>query len=182
MAEDPWSGEIRALASRPTYDLNAFVSGDATAIAKFSSDPNKPLFNRATFGQYPTGSSFKPVTAAAALRTGLYKYGDVLPCPVRWTGYGPEWVQLNHETGDLGNIDLRTAMARSCNTFFYELGKRLNDTKTDLLPNEALSFGLGKATDVDFVLEEAGNVPSPKLFAASGSRFGSRSFRRFPSS
>ena len=161
VAEDPWSGEIRALASRPTYDLNAFVSGDATAIAKFSSDPNKPLFNRATFGQYPTGSSFKPVTAAAALRTGLYKYGDVLPCPARWTGYGPQWVQLNHETGDLGNIDLRTAMARSCNTFFYELGKRLNDRDPNLLPDAAKSFGLGKATDIDYVLEAEGIVPSP---------------------
>ena len=161
VAEDPWSGEIRALASRPTYDLNAFVSGDATAIAKFSSDPNKPLFNRATFGQYPTGSSFKPITAAAALRTGLYKYGDVLPCPVRWTGYGSQWVQLNHETGDLGNIDLRTAMARSCNTFFYELGKRLNDRDPNLLPDAAKSFGLGKATDIDYVLEAAGIVPSP---------------------
>jgi penicillin-binding protein 2 len=161
VAEDPWSGEIRALASRPTYDLNAFVSGDATAIARFSSDPNKPLFNRATFGQYPTGSSFKPVTAAAALRTGLYKYGDVLPCPARWTGYGPQWVQLNHETGDLGNIDLRTAMARSCNTFFYELGKRLNDRDPNLLPDSAKSFGLGKATDIDYVLEAEGIVPSP---------------------
>jgi penicillin-binding protein 2 len=161
VAEDPWSGEIRAIASRPTYDLNAFISGDATAIAKFSSDPNKPLFNRATFGQYPTGSSFKPVTAAAALRTGLYKYGDLLPCPVRWTGYGPQWVQLNHETGDLGNIDLRTAMARSCNTFFYELGKRLNDRDPNLLPDAAKSFGLGKATDIDYVLEAEGIVPSP---------------------
>ena len=161
VAEDPWSGEIRALASRPTYDLNAFVNGDATAIAKFSSDPNKPLFNRATFGQYPTGSSFKPVTAAAALRTGLYKYGDVLPCPARWTGYGAQWVQLNHETGDLGNIDLRTAMARSCNTFFYELGKRLNDRDPNLLPDAAKSFGLGKATDIDYVLEAEGIVPSP---------------------
>jgi penicillin-binding protein 2 len=161
VAEDPWSGEIRAIASRPTYDLNAFIGNDDTAIAKYLSDPNKPLFNRATFGQYPTGSSFKPVTAAAALRTGLYKYGDLLPCPVRWTGYGPQWVQLNHETGDLGNIDLRTAMARSCNTFFYELGKRLNDRDPNLLPDAAKSFGLGKATDIDYVLEAEGIVPSP---------------------
>ena len=161
VAEDPWSGEILAIASRPTYDLNAFITGDAPAIAKYSADPNKPLFNRATFGQYPTGSSFKPITAAAALRTGLYKYGDLLPCPVRWTGYGPQWVQLNHETGDLGNIDLRTAMARSCNTFFYEIGKRLNDRDPNLLPDAAKSFGLGKATDIDYVLEAEGIVPSP---------------------
>ena len=161
VAEDPWTGEILALASKPTYDLNAFVQGDAAAIAKFSSDPNKPLFNRATFGQYPTGSAFKPITAAAALRTGLYKYGDLLPCPARWTGYGEQFVQLNHETTDLGNIDLRTAMARSCDTFFYEIGKRLNDRDPNLLPDAAKSFGLGKATDIDYVLEAEGIVPSP---------------------
>ena len=160
VAEDPWSGEILAMASRPTYDLNAFASGDVAAIAKYSADPNKPLFNRATFGQYATGSSFKPITAAAALREGLYKYGDKIDCPARWTGYGPSWVQLNHETSDLGLIDMRTAIVRSCNSFFYELGKRLNDRNPDLLPNAAKSFGLGKATDIDYVLEAEGIVPS----------------------
>ena len=161
VAEDPWSGEILALASRPTYDLNAFVSGDATAINRYLSDPKQPLLNRATSGQYPTGSSFKPITAAAAMRNGVYKWGDKIDCPARWTGYGEQWAQLNHETVALGPIDLRTALARSCNTFFYEIGKRLNDRDPNLLPNAAKSFGLGKATDIDFVLEEEGIVPSP---------------------
>jgi penicillin-binding protein 2 len=161
VAEDPWSGEILALASRPTFDLNAFVSGDAAAIARFSSDPKRPFFNRATFGQYPTGSSFKPITSAAALRNGVYKWGDRIDCPARWSGYGDQWVQLNHETVALGLIDLRTALARSCNTFFYEIGKRLNDRDPNILPNTAKSFGLGKATDIDFVFEAEGLVPSP---------------------
>jgi penicillin-binding protein 2 len=161
VAEDPWSGEILAIASRPTFDLNAFANGDTLNIARFSADARKPLFNRATFGQYPTGSSFKPITAAAAMREGLYKWGDRIDCPAVWTGYGPQWPQKNHETGNLGLIDLRTALARSCNTFFYELGKRLNDRSTDLLPNAAKSFGLGKATDIDYVLEADGLVPSP---------------------
>jgi penicillin-binding protein 2 len=161
VAEDPWSGEILAIASRPTFDLNAFANGDAVNIARFSADGRKPLFNRATFGQYPTGSSFKPITAAAAMREGVYKWGDRIDCPARWTGYGEQWAQLNHETGNLGLIDLRTALARSCNTFFYELGKRLNDKSPDLLPNAAKSFGLGKATDIDYVLEAEGLVPSP---------------------
>jgi len=159
VAEDPWTGEVLVLASRPSYDLNLFVSGESAAIAALNADPKKPLLARATNGQYPTGSSFKPVTAAAALRNGLYRAGERIDCPAAWSGYGI--VQLNHETGNLGPIDMRTALARSCNTFFYELGKRLNDTKTDLLPNEALSFGLGKATDIDFVLEQSGIVPSP---------------------
>ena len=161
VAEDPWSGEILAIASRPTFDLNAFANGDAVNVARFSADARKPLFNRATFGQYPTGSSFKPITAAAAMREGVYKWGDRIDCPARWTGYGEQWAQLNHETGNLGLIDLRTALARSCNTFFYELGKRLNDKSPDLLPNTAKSFGLGKATDIDYVLEAEGLVPSP---------------------
>ncbi|TMC43558.1 MAG: hypothetical protein E6J23_09835 [Chloroflexi bacterium] len=161
VAEDPWSGEILAIASRPTYDLNALVSGDSAAIARYASDPGKPFFNRATSGQYPTGSSFKPITAAAAMRNGVYNWGDRIDCPARWTGYGEQWVQLNHETKALGPIDLRTALARSCNTFFYEIGKRLNDRDPNLLPNAAKSFGLGKATDIDFVLEKEGIVPSP---------------------
>ena len=159
VAEDPWTGEILVLASRPSFDLNVFVSGDSAAILKLNSDPKRPLLSRATFGQYPTGSSFKPITAAAALRNGVYRAGERIDCPAAWSGYGI--VQLNHETGNLGPIDLQTALARSCNTFFYELGKRLNDKQTDLLPNEALSFGLGKATDIDFVLEAEGIVPSP---------------------
>src|SRR5207247_9510305 len=126
VAEDPWSGEILALASRPTFDLNALVSGDAAAIARYTSDPNRPFFNRATFGQYPTGSSFKPITSAAALRNGVYSWGDRIDCPARWTGYGEQWAQLNHETVALGPIDLRTPLARRCIPFFYQLGKRLN--------------------------------------------------------
>ncbi len=161
VAEDPWTGEIHALASRPSFDLNLYVRQDAAAIARVNADPAKPVFNRATHGQYATGSTFKMVTAAAGLRQGLFKAGDRIECPARWTGFGPQWVQLNHETGDLGPIDLRTALARSCNTFFYELGKRLDEKGQDALPNAAKSFGFGKATDIEFVFEAEGLVPSP---------------------
>jgi penicillin-binding protein 2 len=161
VVEDPWTGEIHAIASRPSFDLNLFVRQDTAAIARVNGDPNKPVFNRATFGQYATGSSFKMVTAASGLRQGLFKAGDRIECPARWTGFGPQWVQLNHETGDLGPIDLRTALARSCNSFFYELGKRLDQKGQDILPNAAKSFGFGKATDIEFVFEAEGLVPSP---------------------
>jgi len=136
---DAWSGEVLVL----------------------STSPSSEDFDRATFGQYATGSSFKLVTSAAALRTGALRPDEKVDCPVRWTGYGPQWVQINHETSDLGLIDLRTALARSCNSFFYEMGKRLNDMDPDILPDTARSFGLGKATDVEFVYEAEGIVPSP---------------------
>ncbi|MSQ37819.1 MAG: hypothetical protein EXR61_05855 [Chloroflexi bacterium] len=161
VVEDPLTGEILALASRPSFDLNAFVRGDTAVIARLNTDAAKPLFNRATFGQYTTGSTFKMITAAAALRAGVYQPGERVNCPFRWTGYGESFVQINHESADLGLIDLRTALARSCNTFFYELGKRLNDKDPNLLPAGATSFGLGKATDIDFVFESEGIVPSP---------------------
>ena len=101
------------------------------------------------------------MTSAAALRNNVYRWGDKIDCPAVWTGYGAQWAQLNHETSALGPIDLRTALARSCNTFFYEIGKRLNDRDPNTLPNEAKSFGLGKATDIDYVFEAEGLVPSP---------------------
>lgn len=139
VVEDPWSGEILVLATSPTTDE----------------------FDRTRLGQYATGSAFKLVTTAAALRSGALKPGERIDCPYRWTGYGPQWVQVNNVTTDLGPIDLRTALARSCNTFYYELGKRLNDKDPNLLPDTAKSFGFGKATDVDFVFEAEGVVPSP---------------------
>lgn len=159
---DAASGEVLALASWPSYDPNAFVFDDRAAVQRYVADEARPLFSRATHGQYPTGSAFKPITAVAALREGVLRAGERVPCPAVWTGYGERWRQLNHETGDLGPIDLRTAMARSCNTVFYELGKRLNDRDPLLLPETAMSFGLGRATDVDFVFEEAGLVPTPE--------------------
>ncbi|OLC53333.1 MAG: hypothetical protein AUH85_14410 [Chloroflexi bacterium 13_1_40CM_4_68_4] len=166
VVEDPATGEVLALVSQPTFDPNAFAFDDAAAIAGYLNDARKPLFTRATFGQYPTGSSFKMVTASAALREGALQAGEKVSCPVVWTGYGPQWRQENHETADLGPIDLHTALARSCNTFFYELGKRLNDKDPHLLPDTAKSFGLGKATDIDFVLEAEGLVPTPEWKAA----------------
>ncbi len=166
VALDPASGEVLAIASHPTFDPNAFAAEDAAAVAAYANDARKPLFARATFGQYPTGSTFKMITASAALREGALLPGERVPCPAVWTGYGSQWRQVNHESADLGPIDLHTALTRSCNTFFYELGKRLNDKDVHLLPDTAKSFGLGKATDIDFVLEAEGLVPTPEWKAA----------------
>src|SRR5438067_10825757 len=65
VAEDPWTGELLVLASRPSYDLNLFVSGDSTAIAALNADPKKPPLSRPTFRQDPTASAAKPATATA---------------------------------------------------------------------------------------------------------------------
>lgn len=140
VVEDAWTGEILVLATGPKAEA----------------------FDRAMFGQYATGSTFKLVTAAAALDAGALQPGELVDCPLVWSGFGPQWTQRNHESSALGMIDLRTALARSCNTFFYELGKRLNDRDPNLLPNAAKAFGLGSATAIDFVFEAEGIVPSPE--------------------
>ena len=159
VAEDPRTGAILALASHPAFDPNDFAFTRNEAIAAYNADATSPLLSRATSGQYPSGSTFKPITAAAALKAGLLTADEKVPCPHLWTGYGPPG-QENHESADLGPIDLRTAIARSCNTYFYELGKRLYQKAPALLPDMARSFGLGAPSGLQFVPEEAGRVPS----------------------
>ncbi|MFN2463397.1 MAG: penicillin-binding transpeptidase domain-containing protein [Candidatus Dormibacteria bacterium] len=159
VAEDPRTGDILAMASHPSFDPNDFAYTRNDAIAGYNAEAASPLLNRATSGQYPSGSTFKPITAAAALRAGVVTADERIPCPHLWTGYGPPG-QENHESADLGPIDLRTAVARSCNTYFYELGKRLFQKAPNLLTDMARSFGLGAPTHLPFVSEEAGKVPT----------------------
>lgn len=159
VAMDPKTGDLLAMASHPQFDPNDFSFARNDAIAAYNADQASPLLLRATSGLYPVGSTFKPITAAAALKAGVIQPDEKIPCPPLWTGYGPPG-QLNHETGDLGPINLRTAVARSCNTYFYEVAKRLYEKGRSLLPDMATSFGLGKPTGLQFVPEEAGKVPS----------------------
>ncbi|MFN2465409.1 MAG: penicillin-binding transpeptidase domain-containing protein [Candidatus Dormibacteria bacterium] len=158
VAEVPRSGDILAIASRPSFDPNDFSFARADAIAAYNADQASPLVLRATSGLYPAGSTFKPITAAAGLKAGVVQPSDQLPCPHLWTGYGPPG-QANHESDDLGPINLRTAMARSCNTYFYELAKRLYDRNRSLLPDMARSFGLGRSAGMQLVPDQAGRVP-----------------------
>ncbi|HEV1997552.1 MAG TPA: penicillin-binding transpeptidase domain-containing protein [Candidatus Dormibacteraeota bacterium] len=159
VAEDPRSGEVLAMASHPEFDPNDFSFGHNAALLAYDADKSSPLVLRATSGQYPAGSTFKPITAAAGLKSGAMAADDRIPCPHLWTGYGPPG-QENHESADLGPIDLRTAIARSCNTYFYEVGKRLYEKGASLLSDMAKSFGLGKSAGIQFVPEQPGKVPA----------------------
>jgi cell division protein FtsI/penicillin-binding protein 2 len=158
VALDPRTGDLLAMASHPQFDPNDFSFGRNGAIAAYNADQASPLLLRATSGLYPAGSTFKPITAAAGLKVGVVQPDEKIPCPHLWTGYGPPG-QLNHESDDLGPINLTTAIARSCNTYFYEVAKRLYEKGRTLLPDMATSFGLGKPTGLRFVPEEAGKVP-----------------------
>ena len=143
------TGEILALASYPTFDLATFRQSDIWA--DLSSNPAKPFQNRATQGTYPPGSTFKMLTAAAALEegvvglkeevkdTGYWLYPDIVEGTRRW-GYHC-WNRAGH-----GKVDVVDAITVSCNSFFYEMGYRLG---IDRLSAWAAKFGFGEPTGIE---------------------------------
>lgn len=148
---DPRSGEILAFASSPTYDLN--VVRRMEKYEQLSADPGKPLLNRASGGAYAPGSTFKPVTALAALSlgfpatenygcNGVFEIGGMrLHCARRW-GHG--------------DLDLRHALMVSCNPFFCNLGFEVG---TNALCRAARECGLGARTGIDLGVDMGGVVP-----------------------
>ena len=150
------TGEILALASYPTYDLSTFRQSDVWA--ELSANPGKPFQNRATQGTYPPGSTFKMLTAAAALEegvvglkeeirdTGKWYYPDIVEGTRRW-GYWC-WNHAGH-----GLVDVVDAITVSCNYFFYEMGYRLG---IDRLSDWAARFGFGEPTGIE--IGDAGGI------------------------
>ena len=162
IAIDPRTNAILAMVSQPGFDPNAFVQGlSAADWQKLSSDPNLPLLDRATQGAYPPGSVFKAVTAAAGMEKGGYTPNSTFACTPTWTGLGPDNVKKNWRTDDRGTLDLLTGLAESCNPVFYEIGKKLDQTDPNILPDFAKAMGLGKPTDIEGLPEASGLVPSP---------------------
>ena len=163
VVEDPRTGEVLAMASHPAFDPNAFAFGLGDQIAAINATAGSPPYWTAR----PAASIPRARPSSRSLRwppcaRGSSRPTNRSPCPHHWEGYGPPG-QDNHETADLGPIDLSTAIARSCNTYFYEVGKRLNDRNRKLLPDTARSFGLGMAAGLLYVAEEPGKVPDPLL-------------------
>ncbi|MHB8928147.1 MAG: penicillin-binding protein 2 [Bacillota bacterium] len=150
------TGEVLALANRPAYDPNLFASGISQQQYKEILE-KKALYNWAISGQYPPGSTFKMVTAVAALEEGLTTTKDT----VFDTGvYAPTkqkcWVPAGH-----GLVDIYRAFEVSCNVYFYEMGTRLYRKGQYLLHDWAVKFGLGSKTGIDLPGEAAGTVAGP---------------------
>ncbi|MGE3538224.1 MAG: penicillin-binding protein 2 [Candidatus Tectimicrobiota bacterium] len=156
VALDPRNGQILALASQPAFDPNAFVPRPTLATWRaLSTDPRYPLHNRATQGQYPPGSVFKIVTALAALAEGVVTPQTSVCCP-GYYDYGEhtfrDWKPSGH-----GCVQLRLALAQSCDVYFYHVGQLLG---VDRIAHYAHAFGLGQPTGFAPGLEKAGLVPS----------------------
>ena len=145
------SGKVICAANYPTYD-SATIGKDYDTLVK---NPAKPLTDRAFQGVYPIGSTIKPIVSIAALENGLYHQGETIRCVKKYdyfSDYKPSCM------GYHGNIGLKNALAKSCNYFFFELGRRLGATK---LTDYYKQFGLGVATGVE-VNDAKGILLEPK--------------------
>jgi penicillin-binding protein 2 len=161
---DVHTGAVLALASGPGFDTNVFVGpSGAVGRSQILADPNRPLFNRATQGTYPTGSVFKIITLATALeKTEMDPEQTFFDCPGYWEGLGPEARKYCWKEDGHGNISLKDGLIASCNVVFYTVGQMLDGLGQDVLPQFARGFGLGEPTGLKGVLEESGLVPDPE--------------------
>ncbi len=153
---DPLTNEILAINSSPSFDPDAFERGDRVALEQIASAPNSPQANRATAGLYSAGSTFKLITGAAGLSSGLFKTTDQLFCGASWDGIDPP--RKNWE-GTQGPLTIAQGLMRSCNPVFYEIALRLYNKTDGALSAMARAFGLGTSTGVVGIGDEAGLVP-----------------------
>lgn len=177
VALDPNNGEILAMATNPRYDPNLVTWGrsETSRWEALLADAGRPLLNRATQGQYPSGSVFKVVTAAAALEGAGFSPHTTINCTGSWAGLGPGWIKYDWLLTGHGTMDFRSAIVRSCDVFFWEMGLRLNSIDVDLLPSYSHHFGFGELTGIEAVDESAGLVPDPEwkeeFFTGEGNPF-----------
>jgi penicillin-binding protein 2 len=155
---DPRSGELLSLVSLPAYDPNRFAIGiDRATWASLNTDRLKPLQNRALQGRYSPGSTFKIVVAAAALEEGIVSPDFRVFCPGGASFFG-RYFQC-HEKAGHGSVDMRHAIEKSCNVYFYTLGNMLG---IDRIHKWAAALGLADRTGIDIPNEIQSIMPSPE--------------------
>ncbi len=156
VALDVRSGDVLALATRPTYDPNVLAVGvNAEQWAALAENPLHPLQNRAIQAMYPPGSTFKIVTALAGLGEGRITPQVKIYCSGEYNFGGRAfrcWRRQGH-----GWVDLHDAIVQSCDVYFYDLGLQVG---VDEIHRYALELGLGRPTEIDLPSEKDGLIPS----------------------
>jgi penicillin-binding protein 2 len=153
---DPRSGEVLSFTSLPAYNPNQFAGGiNLTDWNSLINNELKPMQNRALQGTYSPGSTFKVAVAAAALEEGIVTPDFRVFCPGGATFYG-RYFQC-HLKGGHGSVDMRHAIEKSCNVYFYTLGNMLG---VDRIHKWASLLGLGERSGIDLPNEIKGLVPS----------------------
>jgi penicillin-binding protein 2 len=156
IAVDPQSGALLTMASSPTFDPNLFSHGiSAQDWDDLINNPAHPLMNRCIQGMYPPGSTYKLVTAAAALEKGLVKPDERVYCGGSYTLGNRSyrcWKRPGHE-----GVALMKGIVESCDVYFYNLGSLLGP---DLLARYAREFGFGLKTGIGLNNEKGGFIPT----------------------
>jgi penicillin-binding protein 2 len=176
VAMDPQNGEIYAMGSYPTYQPSIFTHPISTKTydADFYDNPGHPLLNRAISSPLPDGSTFKVITATAALESGVWTAGEP------WDDNGsycypganpalPGSCLHNASDASFGPVDLERAIQVSDDVYFYHLGYILNGSPTGnggALQTWARRFGIGQPTGVDLPGEASGTLPTPNVLKA----------------
>jgi penicillin-binding protein 2 len=169
VALDPRDGSIRALASNPTYPPSLYVGRvrqralDAAGLTSRSARAmNYPALDRAIDAAYPPGSTFKPVTALAAMQEHILQPYEPLACTGQYTNHGQVFKNWDPYVNQA--MTLPTALAQSCDTYFYQVGYRFYGMPSRLGPRLqawASRFGFGQKTGVDLGSEVTGLLPTP---------------------
>ena len=164
VAIDTETGGILAMVSKPSYDPNAFITGISSKdFEKISKSLDAPLFNRATNGQYAPGSTFKPIVGLAGIASKLVSWEETVDdrgefkLPNQDRLYR-DWSWTPDNAGGQGIVDLRRAIYRSSNVYFYSMANRI---EIDTLGAFARQFGLGQNLAVDIPEATLGLMPDP---------------------
>ncbi len=164
---DPNTGAVLAMVSYPTYDANAFlpyptIGRDAAdaVVESVQRNPRTPQLNRVTQGNYTSGSVMKIATTLAVVDSGVYAADQTYSCSGIWSRENgfvrTDWLPSGH-----GFVSVRTALAQSCNPFYYEAGYQADSSDPYLLPRYFNSFGLGAPSGITDLEENPGLIADP---------------------
>jgi len=165
VAIDPRNGQVLALVSTPGYDTNLFVNGiSSSEYAELRDSKDVPLFNRAIQGTYPPGSTIKPFMSMAGLLSGLVTPQSTVPDPGWYSLPGNsrkyrDWILRITGTGHAARVDMKMAIAESCDVYYYDLARRLT---IDRMHDYLNPFGFGDRTGIDTTNERTGILPSTR--------------------
>ena len=151
------TGGVLAASTYPTYDLNKYIS-DIAYYNQLNNDKTYPMINRAFNGSFAPGSIFKPVVASAALQEGIINPSSTVYCNHYYTYYTNDTSLAPKCMGWHYNTNIYKALQKSCNIFFYDVGRRLGITKLDAY---GTLFGLGQKTGLE-VSESTGVLTTPE--------------------
>jgi penicillin-binding protein 2 len=161
---DARNGDVLAMATKPSFDPNIFNSGvSAAQWRQWTASRSTPLINKATNGLYAPGSTFKMVVALAALEAKVCRPGDIVHCPGHFD-FGDTRFHCHKQSGHAG-MNMRTAIAQSCDVYFYEMARR---TGMDKIAAMSHRFGLGVDLDIELPGTRRGLVPTRGWRQAQG--------------